>query len=178
VNETTDAQLVAAARSGNVGSFGKLFERHYVAMVGAAYALLADGHLAEDAAQEAFAIACRDLGRLKRPERFASWLRAICRNVARGIARSRMVVSAAENAPAQASDDNEDEMDEAVRQAVARLRVSAREVVVLHYFSGMSHKQIATVLGISPQAVHGRLIRARRKIAEYLRRTGLNQRPV
>ena len=28
---------------------------------------------------------------------------------------------------------------------------------MLRYFSGLSHEQIATVLGISPQAVHGRL---------------------
>jgi RNA polymerase sigma factor (sigma-70 family) len=49
-------------------------------------------------------------------------------------------------------------------------------VILLHYFSGLSHQAIAEILGISPQAVHGRLLRARRKLAEDLRRNGLGRR--
>ena len=64
----TDAELVEAARNGDVSSFGELYRRHYAAAVGIAYCALSDHHLAEDAAQEAFAVACRDLGRLRRAE--------------------------------------------------------------------------------------------------------------
>ena len=53
------------------------------------YGAVSDHHLAEDAAQEAFAVACRDLGRLRRVDRFAQWLGAICRKVARRAAKSR-----------------------------------------------------------------------------------------
>ncbi len=63
-----------------------------------------------------------------------------------------------------------------VWQAVAELPESGREVVVLHYFSGLSHEAIAVMLEISPQAVHGRLIRARRKLAHRLRRLGLERK--
>jgi RNA polymerase sigma-70 factor (ECF subfamily) len=49
----------------------------------------------------------------------------------------------------------------------------AREVVVLHYFVGLSHKEIAALIGASPEAVHGRLVRARRKLAYKLRRDGI-----
>ena len=62
-----------------------------------------------------------------------------------------------------------------VRQSVGRLPERAREVVLLHYFSGLTHEQIAAALGTSPQAVHGRLLRARRKMAEDLRRNGLGE---
>jgi len=65
---------------------------------------------------------------------------------------------------------------EVVRRTVEQLPRSAREVVVLRYFAGLSHKQIAATLGISPQAVHGRLTRARRKIAKHLRHSGLGRR--
>ncbi|MHC4648396.1 MAG: hypothetical protein ACYTBJ_23295 [Planctomycetota bacterium] len=34
----------------------------------------------------------------------------------------------------------------------------------------MSYEQIGSFLGISPQAVHGRLTRGKRKIADYLNR--------
>jgi len=42
----------------------------------------------------------------------------------------------------------------------------------MRYFDGFSQGQISEVLDISPQAVNGRLIRAKRKIAEYLKRNG------
>ena len=48
-----------------------------------------------------------------------------------------------------------------------------RELVVLRYFDGFSQAHIAEVLGISPQAVNGRLVRAKRRIAKYLKRNGL-----
>ena len=57
-----------------------------------------------------------------------------------------------------------------MRQSLERLSASAREIVVLRYFSGLSHEQIATVLGISAPAVHNRLCRARQKMASFLQR--------
>jgi len=41
-----------------------------------------------------------------------------------------------------------------VRQAVDRLPTSGREVILLHYFSGLSYEQISQTLGITPQSVH------------------------
>ena len=70
---------------------------------------------------------------------------------------------------------NGDERRDIVRQAVRRLPRRAREVIVLHYFSGLSHSEVAAALGVSPQAVHGRLIRARRKIGEDLERNGFRK---
>lgn len=168
-NGQTDPHLAAAARGGDVESFGKLYERHYGCVVAAAYAVLGDRHLAQDAAQEAFAIACRDIARLKRTDRFAGWVRGICRNVAMGVLRSRRRRALAEADPARGNNcPDDDGFDESVRRAVMRLPAPAREVVLMHYFSGMSHQQIADVLDVSPQAVHGRLVRARRKIASRL----------
>jgi DNA-directed RNA polymerase specialized sigma24 family protein len=44
---------------------------------------------------------------------------------------------------------------------------------VLHYFTGLSHKEIAASLGLSLEAVHGRLVRARRALADHLRGNGM-----
>jgi len=145
-------------------------------MVGVAYAQLADRHLAEDAAQETFAIACRDLARLKQADKFASWLWGICRNVARGLARSKRPPVEAGSLPAVTDEPSNDDLLTAVRESVQRLPPSAREIVVLRYFSALSYAQIAETLGISPQAVHGRLTRARRRLADDLSRNGLGRR--
>ena len=79
-SERPDAELVAAARQGDVGSFGELYRRHYAAAVGIAYSALSDRHLAEDAAQETFAFACRDWTTSATTIRH--WIGAICRKVA------------------------------------------------------------------------------------------------
>jgi RNA polymerase sigma-70 factor (ECF subfamily) len=174
--ERTDAELVQAARNGDVSSFGELYRRHYAAAVGIARCALADHHLAEDAAQEAFAIACRDLGRLRQVDRFAQWLGGICRKVARRAAKSRFRHALPQEAIPAADGKPIDERHEAVRQSVGRLPQPAKEVILLHYYSGLSHEEVAKTLGISSQAVHGRLIRARRKLADDLRRNGLGRR--
>ena len=77
VDVETESGIVEAARNGDIDSFGRLYERYYAAMVWLAYSILAERDLAEDAVQETFALACHELVRLRRPEKFASWQAAI-----------------------------------------------------------------------------------------------------
>ena len=173
MNLNSEATLVEAAHNGHLESFGALYERYHSSMVALAYSMLADRDLAEDAAQEVFAIACRDIGSLKSKERFAAWLAGICRNVSRQMLRagkSRGV--APDNEPAVVRRDDTEDRREAIRRAVWNLREAERELIVLRYFDGFSQVQISEVLDISSQAVNGRLIRAKRKIAKYLKRNG------
>ncbi len=169
----TDTELVEAAQNGAVDDFGELYRRHYAAVVGVAYSAVADRHLAEDAAQEAFAIASHELARLRRTDRFVPWICTISRRVAGRMARSRRErVVLQDTAVAPATDAAPDPSD-LVRQAVGDLPDSSREVVVLHYFTGLSHKEIAASLSLSLGAVHGRLVRARRMLAERLSGNGM-----
>jgi len=173
--ECSDAKLVEAVCLGDVSSFGELYRRHYKAAVGIAYCSLSDRQLAEDAAQESFAIACRNLGRLRSGEKFAGWLGGICRKVARRLAKSKLRYRLPDEIPTPENSTADDEQTIAVRESVHRMPRGAKEVIVLHYFSGLTHEQIASLLGISPQAVHGRLIRARRKMANDLNRNGIKR---
>jgi RNA polymerase sigma-70 factor (ECF subfamily) len=143
-------------------------------MVALAYSMLADRDLAEDAAQEVFAVACRDIGNLKSKERFAAWLAGICRNVSRQMLRANKIKPAtlSDDYAARGVDDPRDRRA-AIRRAVWNLREAERELIVLRYFDGFSQAQISEVLDLSPQAVNGRLVRAKRKIAKYLKRSGL-----
>ena len=173
MNLNSETTLVEAAQNGHLDSFGALYERYHSSMVALAYSMLADRDLAEDAAQEVFAIACRDIGSLKSKERFAAWLAGICRNVARQMLRANKgkPVAVGDNPAARKRDDTEGRR-EAIRRALWSLRDPERELIVMRYFDGFSQGQISEVLDISPQAVNGRLIRAKRKIAEYLKRNG------
>jgi len=169
----SETKLVEAAQNGHLESFGALYERYHSSMVALAYSMLADRDLAEDAAQDVFAIACRDIGSLKSKERFAAWLAGICRNVSRQMLRANKgkPVAVGDNPVAQKRDDMDDRR-EVIRRAVWSLREPERELIVMRYFDGFSQVQISEVLDISPQAVNGRLVRAKRKIAKYLKRNG------
>ena len=174
MNLNSEATLVQAAQNGHLESFGALYERYHSSMVALAYSMLADRDLAEDTAQEVFAIACRDIGSLKSKERFAAWLAGICRNVSRQMLRANKgkPVALGNNPAVEHRDDMEDRR-EVIRRAVWSLREAERELIVMRYFDGFSQGQISEVLDISPQAVNGRLVRAKRKVAKYLKRNGL-----
>ncbi|MCP4257623.1 MAG: sigma-70 family RNA polymerase sigma factor [Planctomycetes bacterium] len=170
----SETQLVEAAQNGHLESFGALYERYHSPMVALAYSMLADRDLAEDAAQEVFAIACSDIGNLKSKERFAAWLAGICRNISRQMLRANKSRGVApDNEPALVRRDDNKDRREAIRSAVWSLRESERELIVMRYFDGFSQVKISEVLDISSQAVNGRLVRAKRKIAKYLKRNGL-----
>lgn len=170
--ERSDAVLVEAAQGGRLDSFGALYQRYHNPIVALAYARLGDKHLAEDAAQEVFAIACRDLVSLRDRDKFGPWLGGICRNVTRQMRRRRFrpVPLAAE--PADERQCEDDERWEAVRRAVWNLPDAERELIVMRYFDGFSQARISAVLDITPSAVNGRLVRAKRKVAKWLKRDG------
>jgi RNA polymerase sigma-70 factor (ECF subfamily) len=167
--EPSDSELVAAACNGDIDSFGALYRRYYRMAVGIAYSRLSDHHLAEDAAQEAFAVACRQLATLGRTDQFASWLGTICRRIAGRIKKSRVPCAVIGPNDHRAEAVVQADMSDDVHSALAALPDQAREIVVLHYFSGLSYEQIASALAITLPAVHGRLQRARQQLAERLR---------
>lgn len=181
VNGQIQARLVEAAVAGNIESFGELCTYYYPSMVAIAYAVLADHHLAEDAAQEAFARALTNLGKLNKARKFAPWLARICRNTAVDMVRVKAKPAAAgsndlcgpQGPPAGLPDHRTGAPDaEIVRDAIAGLPEHDREVIVLRYYNSLSYERISAVLGVSKAAINGRLTRAKQKLAEHLNRNG------
>ncbi len=170
-----ERELIEAARAGNLDSFGKLCEHYYAPLVALAYSVLRDHQLAEDAAQEAFARGLVSLRKLKEPAKFAPWLARICRNVAIDMLRNRPPQVSAEDLAPPNESGQEESMAQIVREAIAKLPVALREVTVLRYYSNCSYEQISAVLGLSKMTINGRLTRAKRKLAKYLRRTGVRE---
>jgi RNA polymerase sigma-70 factor (ECF subfamily) len=146
VNSDSETQLVEAAQNGHLESFGALYKRYHSPMVALAYSMLADRDLAEDAAQEVFAIACRDIESLKSKERFAAWLAGICRNVSRQMLRTNRIKPAAlsDEHAAQSRKVCEDRR-ETIRRAVWNLREAERELIVLRYFDGFSQARMQSI---------------------------------
>jgi len=170
-----DIAIVEAAIRGDPDSFTELCRRHYPAMVAIAHSALGDRHLAEDAAQQAFAKAAEKLPQLKKKSQFAGWLATICRNAAQDIARSTKLLRSADDVSMIAAEPRADSVNETVKEALSKLSASARELIFLRYYDGMSYEQMSGVLGISEQAINGRLRRAKRKLANYLQCKGFGK---
>ena len=170
-----DSVLVEQAARGDGDSFTELCRRYYGAMVAIGHAILRDRHLAEDAAQEAFARAAMSLPKLRKADQFGSWLAAICRNEAKDLARTRRGPCLEDEPITIEKSKDADESDRIVREALGKLPAEAKEVIYLRFYDGLSYDRISAVLGISEQAINGRLRRAKKQLAQYLRRHGFDE---
>jgi len=172
VPERTELHLIETAASGDIESFGELCRRYYAAMNAVAYTVLSDHQLAEDAAQESVARALVRIKSLKERAKFAPWLAAICRNVAKDMVAAKAKRINAGDLSNTVMNDNDDENIRAVRRAIEQLPSPAKELIVLRYYNNLSYEQICSLLGISRATINGRLSRAKRKMAAYLRKNG------
>jgi RNA polymerase sigma-70 factor (ECF subfamily) len=173
VKDKTETNLVQATSNGDADSFSRLCERYYSAMVAIAHSQLADRGLAEDAAQEAFFVAFRDISKLKNANHFGRWLAKISRNIASDMAKARRrdkLIPIEDCDSVSNDEDKEDNNVEVVRRIISELPVKIREVIYLRYYDKMSYQQISDILGISQEAVNGRLRRAKKLIARKLLR--------
>ena len=168
--------LVTRARRGDVEAYCHVVRRFQDMAYGYAYSILGDCHLAEDAAQEAFVEAYRDLSRLRRPGAFAGWLRRIIFKHCDRIARRKRIPAVALDAagaaqtrdagPSEAAASRE--LAEKVRFAIRSLPEKQRTVTTLFYINGYSQAEIAAFLVVPVTTVNSRLHGARRRLKERM----------
>jgi RNA polymerase sigma factor (sigma-70 family) len=176
MKDLEDQILVQRALQADPESFGELCRRYYPSLVAVADSVLLDYHTAEDAAQEALAVACRQLPGLNKPERFGPWIAAICRNVAKDMLRDvQRQRKPAEVYFAREGDCRDEDQKAILDEALQQLPQRLREVVFLRFYNEMSYELMANVLGATEQAIDGRLRRAKKKIAVHLKRNGFGR---
>jgi RNA polymerase sigma-70 factor (ECF subfamily) len=167
--------LVEQAQRGRSACFAELIRRYERTALAIAYATVGAGDLSADVVQEAFVRAWRKLGSLKQPSRFGSWLCGIVRNLAVD-ERRRVRRQATENidtlSPACHNDPaaglGRREQSAQIQRALEKLDEISRSAVVLRYYEGLSSRQIADLLDLSPAAVDMRLSRARQELKMLL----------
>ena len=169
------AKLVLLAQNGDLDAFGKLAKHFYPALVSIAYATTANHHTAEDAAQETLARALKAIKTLKTAQKCGSWLRSICKNVAKDMLGRKTRQNQAEKFASPSREPESDDKRAMVVEAVRDLPETDREIVTLRYYQNLSYEQISEVLGISAGAINGRVKRAKQKIATHLKQRGYNE---
>ncbi len=134
------------------------------------------GHAtADDATSEAFVTAWRRLEDAEAPFERA-WLFGIARNVIRNTWRSSLrasrtvekIGSLRGTSPGQPDELASTWVDSAAIRSLRRLSHRDQEILMLSAWDGLTGEEIATVLGIAPNAVHQRLHRAKKRLAAQM----------
>ena len=174
INGADDASLVARAREQDTAAFETLVRRYS----GPAYRIalrIAGPADASDAAQEAFIAAWRRIHEIRAGQAFAAWLYRIVTTRALNMARAHGPQGSIDEdlLPAARSGDPEEQaladgLRTALTRALSMLTPEQRACWVLREVEGFSYDEIADITQASPDAVRGRIHRARGRLAEEL----------
>jgi RNA polymerase sigma-70 factor (ECF subfamily) len=189
----TDAELVTAAKAGDLDAFEELTTRHERKIYSLAYRILQNPHDAEDVTQQAFLSAVENLAKFREESSFATWLYRIATFAALKVIRKRKgldTVSLEEatepredydsilhpeyiadwkQSPEQLVERNETQR--LLDDALARLDEKHRLVFLLRDVEGLSVAETAETLNLSESNVKMRLLRARLQLREELTKT-------
>ena len=135
---------------------------------------LRDMSLAEDAVQETFLKVYKSLRQFRDDCSMKTWIMKIGVNTCKDMLRSawfrhhdRRVTP--DDLHIAAGDDSRDEEAEALGQAILKLPVRYKDVILLYYYRGLTMAETAEVLKISQPAVTNRLKRARDRLKAELK---------
>ena len=155
--------LVAAFLDGEESAFNALYTAHAPALYAFLRRLVRDE--ADDALQEVWLRAARDLARFRWQSSFRTWLFGIAVNRSREIGR---LTERAEELPEIAGEAEPivDRID--LERAIGNLPLRYREVVVLHDIYEHTHAEIGAILGIDEGTSKSNLSRARASLRKWI----------
>ena len=173
----SNAQLLHAfANQGDESAFCELMERYLSLIYQAALRRSGNHQLAEEASQNVLTLLVRKAPDLvKEPARLPGWLHraAILEagNLLKKEKRHQQRIQAAMKEPQSRSNETQSAWQEAIPhldEALNRLSPLDRQVVILHYLQGQTHRQIAEKLGKTTSAVQRQCHRCLQKLARLL----------
>ena len=186
----TDEELMELYRKGSRDAFEELFARYQGKVIHFTYRMTGDQARAEEAAQETFLRIARAASTWQPKAKFSTWMYTIARRTTLNFLRDEK--DEGEKVPIHPGEDagdgppalqlpgpnalNPEEMawsaqiQERFVAALQRLPETYRTAFVLNRGDGLSYEEVASVLGITVQAVKSRIFRAREMLMESLSR--------
>lgn len=136
------------------------------------YVMLRDTELARDAMQDSFVKAYRAMDTLKTHETEKAWLMRIAINTCKDHRRShwwRMIDRSVTIEDLPEPSQEATLPDDTLMLAIMQLPEKHRQVVLLHYYQGMTLEEIAQSLGKPASTVRSRLMQAKDKLRRALK---------
>ena len=170
-------RLIERCRQGDEDALGELYKAYAQQMRGVCRRYISDEQTVDDVLHDAFVIIFTSFDRLRDVRRVEPWMTAITRNVAskcKNHLEALPTVSLDETSEAGlivAEDEERDvrgvPLSEVVRM-IDRLPEGYGQVFRLSVFEGLSHKEIADMLGIEPHSSSSQLARAKKMLRKMM----------
>ncbi|QIB68098.1 sigma-70 family RNA polymerase sigma factor [Aminipila butyrica] len=172
-----ESELIINIQQGDREAFGTLFRLYEAKALRTAFLITGNQAMAEDLVQEAFVKCYCEIGKLKNPESFKPWFyRLLVRMGWKQTRQEKKYV------PVPTFEDRkqigqavsceqtylENEFSEILYSEIQKLEQKKRTTVLLYYYSELSVKEIAQVMGCLEGTVKSRLHTSRRTLKASL----------
>ena len=169
-------RLIERCRQGDAEALGELYKAYAKKMKGVCRRYISDDQDINDVLHDAFVIIFTSFDKLRDDSKAEAWMMSITRNVASKYKNHLMTqpfvsLREAEQLPMP---ENKAEVRgvplEDVLRLIERLPEGYGQVFRLSVFDGLSHKEIADMLGIEPHSSSSQLARAKRMLRGMMQR--------
>jgi len=162
-------------------AFEMLVAKYQNRLLNISYGILHNNYDAEDAVQNVFIKVYNHLKDFNRKSSFYSWLYRITINSSYDVIRKRkglqlfpnFVIDFKQNSQSSTQPIDNIEKDEKineVQEALKKLPVKYRVIIILKEFENLSYKEIANIIGCRIGTVESRLFRARELLRKILKK--------
>lgn len=172
-----NASVVAQAAAGDEAAFARILEAHKDMVYTICFRTLGNAHDAEEAYQDTFVSAFRNLPRFRGDSKLSTWLYRIAVNRCRDFLSSRRAKEA--RATTSIDDDSlfgertfevsHSDAAETVREALEFLEEDYRTAINLRCIMGYSYDEAGDIMGIPPGTVKTYVHRGKKALCEVLR---------
>jgi RNA polymerase sigma-70 factor, ECF subfamily len=181
-----DWAVVQKVQAGNVGAFDQLVQKYREHIFSVIYNMTSNREDASDLSQETFIKAFQAIGRFQGKSAFFTWIYRIAINTTMTFLKKRSrrryisyenineEVSSAEIFERLTAKNRTEkgalvkELQEKLNDALQKLSLKHRTVVILHEIEGLEHAEIAEITKTSIGTVRSRLHYAKQQLQSYL----------
>lgn len=175
------AELIRRSQTGQLEAFEQIYNLYKRKVYGLAYNLTRDHQTAEDLIQDIFLKIFSAINDIDRPELFSAWVYRVALNTCYSHLRREKIYGEKlevlapldEGQADESFDSRPDDLARTVNEALACLPEKLRTVFLLHEVDGLTHEEIAEVLGCQPGTSKSQLFKARMKLRKLLKKQNL-----
>ncbi len=168
------ARLIARCREGDADALGELYKAYAHRMRGVCRRYVSDEQAVDDVLHDAFVIIFTSFDRLRDTRKAESWMMSITRNVASKYKDHLKSISFVPLEEAESLTASNEETTvkgvplEEVVKLIDKLPEGYGKVFRLSVFEGLSHREIAEMLGIEPHSSSSQLARAKKMLRKMM----------
>jgi len=176
MNQAEQDLLVLTAQDGNHRAFGALVKFYHNKLYGFAYKLTSNREVANDAVQNAWLKASKNLRKLKDPRAFKSWIYRLVRWSALDLIKKnnhdKEFLEKLYSEDFFSSSVENEFTNSTLAELIEKLPNIEKQIIHLFYLDELTIKELSIVLEIPAGTVKSRLFRARNLLKETVLSTG------